>query len=63
MQDYVILFEPELAVAEARDMFQRYLTGWAMDALSLRKQGLDTPCWREALDDDHPQSQFLRDAA
>ena len=31
MQDYVILFEPELAVAEARDMFQRYLTGWAMD--------------------------------
>ncbi len=63
MNDYTILFEPERALAEARGMFQRYLTGWAMDALYLRKHGLDTPTWREPLDEDEAIEQFFRDAA
>ena len=28
-------------------MFQRVITGWAMDALSLRRRGLDKPCTRD----------------
>ena len=28
-------------------MFQRVITGWAMDALSLRRRGLDRPCTRD----------------
>jgi hypothetical protein len=27
-------------------MFQRVITGWAMDALALRRRGLDKPCSR-----------------
>jgi hypothetical protein len=30
-----------------QEMFQRVLTGWAMDALSLRRRGLDRPTSRE----------------
>lgn len=30
-----------------QEMFQRVLTGWAMDALSLRRRGLDRPSSRE----------------
>jgi hypothetical protein len=32
---------------EAKVMFQRVVTGWAMDALSLRRRGLDRPSVRE----------------
>lgn len=63
MHDYVILFEPERARADAQTMFHRYLTGWAMDALHLRKLGLDAPCWRERTDVDETPGHFLRDAA
>lgn len=63
VNDYVILFEPERALQDARAMFQRYLTGWAMDALHLRKLGLDTPCWREAVDEDDTPESLYRDAA
>jgi hypothetical protein len=31
---------------DVQAMFQRMLTGWAMDALSLRRRGLDRPCRR-----------------
>jgi hypothetical protein len=33
-----------------RDMFRRYLSGWAMDLLELRRQGLDRPCTRDCAD-------------
>jgi hypothetical protein len=32
--------------ASAQAMFQRVITGWAMDALSLRRRGLDRPSER-----------------
>jgi hypothetical protein len=32
--------------ARAQSMFQRVVTGWAMDALSLRRRGLDRPSSR-----------------
>lgn len=32
--------------ATARRMFERVLTGWAMDVLSLRRRGLDRPGYR-----------------
>lgn len=35
------------AIEPMQEMFQRVLTGWAMDALSLRRQGLDRPTSRE----------------
>ncbi|MFG0326748.1 MAG: hypothetical protein ACF8SC_05720 [Phycisphaerales bacterium JB037] len=34
------------AEAEARRLFQRVLSRWAMDALHLRRLGLDRPCFR-----------------
>ncbi len=34
--------------AAARRMFERVLTGWAMDVLSLRRRGLDRPGYRLA---------------
>jgi hypothetical protein len=30
-------------------MYRRVLAGWAMDALSLRRRGLDRPCSRDGL--------------
>jgi hypothetical protein len=33
--------------ARAQAMFQRVITHWAMDALSLRRRGLDRPTERE----------------
>ncbi len=40
---------PKQAQASERvqEMFQRVLTSWAMDALSLRRRGLDRPSSRE----------------
>lgn len=35
-----------LAVREARAIYQRVLAGWAMDALELRRGGLDRPSIR-----------------
>jgi hypothetical protein len=32
---------------KAQQMFQRVITGWAMDALSLRRRGLDRPGQRQ----------------
>ena len=32
---------------EVRAMFQRVLAAWAVDALSLRRRGLDRPCSRD----------------
>jgi hypothetical protein len=37
-----------LAVQEARAIYQRVLAGWAMDALELRRGGLDKPSFRSA---------------
>ena len=34
------------AVCDVHAMFQRMLTGWAMDTLALRRRGLDRPCRR-----------------
>lgn len=34
---------PAAAELEARRMFHRTLSAWAMDVLALRKRGLDTP--------------------
>lgn len=33
---------------EIRQMYQRFLAGWAMDSLALRSAGLDRPCPRGA---------------
>jgi hypothetical protein len=39
--------DPKISPQEhARHMFQRVITGWAMDALALRRSGLDRPCVR-----------------
>ncbi len=44
------MFHAEIG-CEARDharaMFQRVLAAWAVDALSLRRRGLDRPCSRD----------------
>lgn len=32
---------------QARAMYRRVLSGWAMDALTLRRKGLDRPCARK----------------
>lgn len=37
---------PAEAEQEARQMFQRFLAGWAMDVLELRRRGLDRPVER-----------------
>ena len=37
---------PTLDEAAARRLYQRVVTGWALDALALRKRGLDRPCKR-----------------
>lgn len=34
------------ARSDVRAMFQRVLAAWAVDALSLRRRGLDRPCHR-----------------
>ena len=41
--------QPQIRRADdaMQEMFQRVLTGWAMDALSLRRRGLDRPSSRE----------------
>lgn len=62
MDETVYSFEAERAVFEARAMFQRVLTGWAMDVLALRREGLDTPTVR-APQDNFPIFQAMRDAA
>lgn len=36
----------EMSEAEARRLFQRVLSRWALDALHLRRLGLDRPCFR-----------------
>lgn len=33
---------------DARRIYARYLSGWAMDALALRRSGLDRPSVRSA---------------
>jgi hypothetical protein len=33
-----------------REMFRRYLSGWAMDLMDLRRRGLDRPCRRPGSD-------------
>ena len=33
--------------AAVQEMFQRVITGWAMDALALRRRGLDRPTARD----------------
>jgi hypothetical protein len=38
---------PAQAHIEAQSMFHRVVTGWAMDALALRRQGLDRPSARD----------------
>ena len=35
------------ATDAVHEMFQKVLTGWAMDALALRRRGLDRPSSRE----------------
>lgn len=62
MDDHTLSFEAERAAIEARLMFQRMLTGWAMDVLTLRKQGLDAPSLR-APQDNFRMQQPIRDAA
>jgi hypothetical protein len=37
---------PLEARMNARAMFQRVLSGWAVDVLSLRRRGWDRPCMR-----------------
>jgi len=37
-----------------RAMYRRVITGWAMDALSLRRNGLDRPCERMNLEPVRP---------
>ncbi|HVU62546.1 MAG TPA: hypothetical protein VHC70_01120 [Phycisphaerales bacterium] len=39
---------PHEAHMNARAMFQRVLSGWAMDVLALRRRGWDRPCMRLA---------------
>lgn len=40
------ILESQQQVMNAKAMFQRVLTGWATDVLSLRKRGWDRPCLR-----------------
>ena len=40
-----------IAEATARAMYQRVLSSWASDLLVLRRQGLDQPGWRTAIDE------------
>lgn len=37
--------EGQRAVAEARRLFQRTLSSWVCDLLTLRRAGLSTPRW------------------
>lgn len=37
---------PSDAVMDAKRMFQRMLSGWAMDVLELRRTGMDRPSFR-----------------
>ncbi len=37
---------PRESLMNARSMFQKVLSGWAMDVLSLRRRGWDRPCLR-----------------
>lgn len=37
---------PMASVAQAKQMFGRTLAGWAQNVLSLRRSGLDRPCFR-----------------
>lgn len=39
----VVHGEAERAVDEARAMFRRTLSGWAMDVMELRRRGLNRP--------------------
>jgi hypothetical protein len=39
--------QPAQAHIQAQSMFHRVVTGWAMDTLALRRQGLDRPSARE----------------
>lgn len=49
------------AVREARAIYQRVLSGWAMDVLTLRREGLDKPTFRGI--DDAPEGAAWRQAA
>lgn len=40
-----------IAEASARGMYQRVLSSWASDLLILRRQGLDQPGWRTAVEE------------
>lgn len=44
--DNTIAGPGDLAVARARAMYRRAITGWAQDALRLRASGLDRPTRR-----------------
>ena len=46
MQDAAPISSPPIDEAAARRLYQRVVTGWALDALSLRRRGLDRPCVR-----------------
>ena len=37
--------QAELAVADARRLFQRILSAWVCDLLTLRQTGRDRPVW------------------
>ena len=40
-----------IAEASAHGMYQRVLSNWASDLLILRRQGLDQPGWRTAVEE------------
>ena len=48
----------ELAVLQARRLFERTLAAWVVDLLALRRAGLDRPAWNAAR-----QRHFWRKAA
>ena len=49
------------ARSEVRAMFQRVLAAWAVDALSLRRRGLDRPCSRDGRASDWGRSPSQSD--
>ncbi len=54
------------SIADARAMYRRAMAGWAMDALRLRRLGLDRPSgrgWRGGLAFGAPRAEGERRAA
>jgi len=52
MDEHALSVVAQSAKVEAQILFNRTLTGWAMDLLALQQTGLDTPTYRPLTVDD-----------